>query len=127
MGKDSNPTYVNLDYIESRLKDTEYRLTQTLSEIKKDLKEDLSEIKIQTTLTNGRVGRLEQFNQQCPINGVGKEVEEVKKEVVEVKQTIAILTFLKENPKFSQFMFVLFVVLLGINGIKTVLELFLKL
>ena len=50
----------------------------------KSLQEQLNRIEIQTTKTNGRVTRLEEYTQKCPVVTLSKELSQVQDQVYDI-------------------------------------------
>ena len=63
------------------------QLYKELKEVRTELsqlKTETGEIKVQTTKTNGRVTRLEEHTQKCPVVTLSKELSQVQDQVYDI-------------------------------------------
>lgn len=82
-----------------------------LQEILKQLgevRDDVKEVRKQTTATNGRVTKLELHELNCPIEDIKKQTE--------------VIRFFVKYPKIFYFMAVIIGLIIGINGAELILD-----
>ena len=60
------------------------RIDSVINELQQ-VKKELSEVKVQTTKTNGRVNGLETHIKECPVVNVIKDIDQAKKDIVAIQ------------------------------------------